>query len=133
MRKYDIPSDLLYTEEHEWVRIRGNKIVECGITDYAQKSLSDIVYVELPEVGKKIKKGDIVCTVESVKAVSDVFSPLSGRIIETNTRLKEEPSLINSSPYEKGWIFRLEVEGKDEKLLSPEEYKDLIEKIEGGR
>lgn len=132
MRKYEIPSGLFYTEEHEWVDIKDN-IGICGITDYAQKSLSDIVYVELPEVGREVKRGEIVCTVESVKAVSDVFSPLSGKIVDINMRLKSEPSLINSSPYSEGWIFKIQIKESSDGLLSDDDYRKLIDKIESGR
>lgn len=132
IRKYEFPPDLLYTEEHEWIRIR-NGIGDCGITDYAQKSLSDIVYVELPQVNREVKKGEVVCTIESVKSVSDVFSPVDGTIKEINHRLKQEPNLINQSPYGDGWIFRIEIKGSKDGLLSAEEYKKLIEKIEGGK
>lgn len=132
MRKYEFPADILYTEEHEWIRIKDG-IGDCGITDYAQKSLSDIVYVDLPEIGREVKKGEVVCTIESVKAVSDVFSPVDGVINGTNERLKHEPNLINQSPYSEGWIFRIEIKGGKEGLLSSEEYQKLIERIEGSR
>ncbi len=134
--KYEIPEDLLYTEEHEWVKVDGD-IAICGITDYAQKSLSDIVFVELPEVGKKVEKGEVVCTVESVKAVSDVYAPMSGEVVEVNEKLESSPELINNSPYKDGWIFKLKVAGDNEKnkegLLSPEEYRKLVEELEEGR
>jgi glycine cleavage system H protein len=132
--KYEVLPDLLYTSEHEWVKIEG-KIATCGITDYAQKSLSDIVFVELPQVGKEVKSGEVVCVVESVKAVSDVFSPVSGKIIDVNKKLESEPSLINKSPYKEGWIFKVEIEEKENgfKLLSAEEYQKLLEEIEQGR
>jgi glycine cleavage system H protein len=133
MPKYQIPSDLMYTEEHEWVRMIDD-IAVCGITDYAQKSLSDIIFVELPEVGKIVNKGDVVCTIESVKAVSDVFSPVSGEIIEVNKQLEKEPSFINKSPYGEGWIFKLKVSDKDfSHLLTAEKYLELLQKIEEGR
>ncbi len=132
MVRYHVPPNLLYTEEHEWIDIKGD-IGICGITDYAQKSLSDVVFVELPEVGKKISKGDVVCTVESVKAVSEIYAPLSGELIEVNRQLEVEPGLINQSPYDKGWIFKLKLEGQVETddLLSAEEYQKLLEEIEG--
>lgn len=132
--KYEVLPDLLYTSEHEWVKIEG-KIATCGITDYAQKSLSDIVFVELPQVGKEVKSGEVVCVVESVKAVSDVFSPVSGKIIDVNKKLESEPSLINKSPYKEGWIFKIEIEGEENgfNLLSAEEYQKLLEEIEQGR
>jgi glycine cleavage system H protein len=133
MPKYEIPSDLMYTEEHEWVRIIDNVAI-CGITDYAQKSLSDIIFVELPEIGKSVNKGDVVCTVESVKAVSDVFSPVSGEITEVNKQLEKEPSFINKSPYGDGWIFKVKISDIDfSHLLTPEKYLELLQKIEEGR
>jgi len=133
MVKYEIRDDLLYTEEHEWAKIEGDNAT-CGITDYAQKSLSDIVFVELPEIGKEVKKGDIVCSVESVKAVSDIYSPLTGKIIEVNEELKSSPELINKSPYDEGWIFKLQLNEKDTSgLLTPEEYRKLIEQLEEGK
>ncbi|MFZ8804131.1 MAG: glycine cleavage system protein GcvH [Candidatus Calescibacterium sp.] len=133
MPKYEVPSDLMYTEEHEWVRITDNFAI-CGITDYAQKSLSDIIFVELPEIGKIVNKGDVVCTVESVKAVSDVFSPVSGEIIEVNKQLEKEPSFINKSPYGDGWIFKVKISDIDfSHLLTPEKYLELLQKIEEGR
>jgi glycine cleavage system H protein len=133
MPKYEVPLDLMYTEEHEWVRITDNVAI-CGITDYAQKSLSDIIFVELPEIGKIVNKGDVVCTVESVKAVSDVFSPVSGEIIEVNKQLEKEPSFINKSPYGDGWIFKVKISDRDlSHLLTPEKYLELLQKIEEGR
>ncbi len=134
MKKYEVPDNLLYTKEHEWIKVDGDKAI-CGITDYAQKSLSDIVFVETPEIGREIKKNEVVCTIESVKSVSDVYSPTSGKIVDANERLKNEPDLINKSPYEDGWIFKLELADKSEleDLIKPEEYRELIRKIEEGR
>jgi glycine cleavage system H protein len=96
--------------------------------------LSDIVFVELPEIGKEVKKGDIVCSVESVKAVSDIYSPLTGKIIEVNEELKSSPELINKSSYDEGWIFKLQLNDKDTSgLLTPEDYRKLIEQLEEGK
>jgi len=124
-----IPNDLLYTETHEWVRVEDNQIT-IGITDYAQSQLKDVVYVELPEIGSIYKKGDPIGSVESVKTVSDIFSPVSGRVRETNIALKDQPDLINKDPYGKGWIVRMEVSDKKELLglLSAKAYEDFLSK-----
>jgi glycine cleavage system H protein len=102
-----IPEDLKYTREHEWARREGESNVICGITDHAQEQLTDIVFVELPEGDKKVKQGEQIAVVESVKAVSDIFSPISGTIVETNKELEDTPELINSDPYGDGWIFKI--------------------------
>jgi len=122
------PEELKYTEEHEWVKVEGD-IAIVGITDFAQNELSDIVYVELPEVGKNIKKGDVIATVEAVKTVADVYSPVSGEIIEVNEKLKDEPSIINNDPYGEGWIAKVKMENPEEinALLDHVAYKKLVE------
>jgi len=122
------PEELKYTEEHEWVKVEGD-IAIVGITDFAQNELSDIVYVELPEVGKNIKKGDVIATVEAVKTVADVYSPVSGEIIEVNEKLKDEPSIINNDPYGEGWIAKVKMENPEEinALLDHAAYKKLVE------
>jgi glycine cleavage system H protein len=105
----DVPDDLKYTAEHEWVRTTdGSKTVRVGITDYAQEALGDVVYVSLPETGASVQKGSAVGEVESTKSVSDIYSPLSGTVTARNDRLDEQPELINSDPYGEGWIFELE-------------------------
>lgn len=106
----DIPDDLKFTEEHEYVRSTGDNIVEVGITDYAQGELGDIVFVELPSVGTKLAKHDVFGTIEAVKAVSELFSPLAGEVTEVNSRLDQEPALVNSDPYGAGWMIRMRVE-----------------------
>ena len=103
----NIPDDLRYTEEHEYVRTTGDGLVEVGITDYAQGELGDVVYVELPAVGTKLGKHDVFGTIEAVKAVSELFSPLAGEVVEINSRLDGEPALVNSDPYGSGWLIRL--------------------------
>ena len=103
----NIPDDLRYTEEHEYVRTTGEGLVEVGITDYAQGELGDVVYVELPTVGTKLAKHDVFGTIEAVKAVSELFSPLAGEVVEINSRLDGEPALVNSDPYGAGWMIRL--------------------------
>ncbi len=124
----NIPEDLKYTQEHEWVKAEG-EIATIGITDYAQSELSDIVYLELPEVGKTLQKGDVITTLEAVKTVADVYTPVSGEIIEVNEKLKDQPGLINEDPYGEGWIVKIRMSNPDElnELLSAEEYKNIIE------
>jgi glycine cleavage system H protein len=102
----NIPDDLRYTEEHEYVRKSGD-IVEVGITDYAQGELGDVVYVELPAAGTKLGKHDVFGTIEAVKAVSELFSPIAGEVTEINSRLDQEPALVNSDPYGAGWMIRI--------------------------
>ncbi|MBE0433839.1 glycine cleavage system protein GcvH [candidate division WOR-3 bacterium] len=118
-----------YTKEHEWVKIDGDTAVE-GLTDYAQSELSDIVMVELPAVGKQVKKGDAIGTIEAVKAVSDLYAGLSGEVIDVNDKVVAEPALINKDPYGGGWLYKVKVADPKEarELLSPEQYKELIEK-----
>jgi glycine cleavage system H protein len=106
----NIPDDLRYTEEHEYVRKTGDGLVEVGITDYAQGELGDVVYVELPSVGTKLGKHDVFGTIEAVKAVSELFSPIAGEVVEINPRLDGEPALVNSDPYGAGWMIRLKPE-----------------------
>ena len=106
-------ADLRYTEEHLWVHAEGSN-ARFGITDHAQKELEEIVYVELPEVGRKVKKGDIVCTIESVKSTNDLPCPLSGTIHSVNTQLRDEPEIINDDPLGAGWIFTLHMENPAE-------------------
>ena len=103
----NIPDDLRYTEEHEYVRKTSDGNVEVGITDYAQGELGDVVYVELPSVGTKLGKHDVFGTIEAVKAVSELFSPLAGEVVEINGRLDGEPALVNSDPYGAGWMIRI--------------------------
>ena len=123
-----VPSELLYTEDHEWARVDGNAVV-IGITDYAQDELGDIVYVELPLVGEKVEQGDPFGVVESVKAASDLFTPVSGEVTETNDGLEDAPELVNSDPYGDGWMIKLAAsnwESEKENLLEASAYEDLI-------
>ncbi|MCS7217122.1 MAG: glycine cleavage system protein GcvH [Candidatus Bipolaricaulota bacterium] len=122
-----VPKELRYTKEHEWVRLEDGR-ARVGITHHAQKSLGDIVYVELPPPGRVAKKGERVATVESVKAVGEVFSPLSGKVVEVNPAVAASPDLINKDPYGQGWLFALEVADarEVEALLSPEAYEELL-------
>ena len=122
----EIPTELLYTEEHEYVkRTDEADVVQVGITDYAQGELGDVVYVELPKVGDSFGRSDVFGTVEAVKAVSELFSPLAGEVEAINPRLDKEPGLVNSDPYGDGWMLRLRVKNAAEmdQLLGPDEYK----------
>ena len=123
----NVPLDLKYAKSHEWVRIKGD-VATVGITDHAQHELTDVVFVELPEVGRKIKAGDTCAVVESVKTASDIYSPLSGEITEANADVVADPALVNSEPYENGWFFRIKIANPDElkALLGPEQYKTQI-------
>jgi glycine cleavage system H protein len=124
MSGYNIPEDLRYSKEHEWVKIEDDAVI-IGITDYAVKSLHDIVYVSLPEVGLKVDQGSVVATVESIKAVSEVYSPAGGVVVEVNKTLDMKPEKINTSPYNEGWIFKLKsinLEDDSKKLMKSGEY-----------
>ena len=127
----DNPIDRKYTKEHEWIKIDGETVI-LGITNFAQDQLMDVVFVELPEVGKQIEQNGNLCVVESVKSVSDIFSPISGEIVEVNNTLEDSPALINNDPFEDGWIVKLKV--KDEKdleqLMTAEEYDKFLTGIE---
>ena len=121
------PDNLKYTKEHEWCKIDDN-IAVVGITDFAQGELGDIVFVEFPNLNDEIKQNDTVGTIEAVKTVADIYSPLSGTIIEINESLESEPNLINDSPYDNGWIFKIKINSKDEfnNLLDSNSYKKII-------
>jgi glycine cleavage system H protein len=120
----NIPGDLLYTKDDEWIRVDGNEAV-VGITDYAQDSLSDIVFVELPDAGDTFGAGDIFGTVESVKAAADLYMPIDGEILESNEQLLDAPEIINSSPYGDGWMIKIKIEDESQldDLMDPEAYK----------
>jgi glycine cleavage system H protein len=123
----EYPEDLRYTEDHEWLRRDGDRIT-IGITDHAQKALGDIVFVELPSVGAKVSKGDNLATVESVKAVGDVFAPLDGAVAEVNSELESAPQQINEEPYGKGWIVVLEASDPSavENALTASAYREIV-------
>ena len=123
----EIRDDLKYTETHEWLKIKGNKAL-VGITDHAQSELTDIVFVELPEVGNEIKKGEELCVVESVKSVSEIYAPLSGNVVNVNKKLDDSPEIVNESPYDDGWLVEIEIKDKSEidGLLDAESYKKMI-------
>lgn len=119
-----IPEELLYSADHEWVKIEGN-VATCGISDHAQHSLTDIVFVELPESGRGVRQGEQVAVVESVKAASDVYSPVSGTVIAVNSELENAPELVNQDPYGKGWMFRIELAAQSgkENLMDAAAYR----------
>jgi glycine cleavage system H protein len=121
----NIPEDLRYTESHEWVRMEGDTAT-IGITDYAQDELGDVVFIELPEEGDAFGAGESFGTVESVKAVSDLYTPVSGEVVEVNSALEDAPENINEDPYGEGWIVRLRTTDEAD-LLSPEEYEKVVE------
>ncbi|HUV08168.1 MAG TPA: glycine cleavage system protein GcvH [Spirochaetia bacterium] len=125
------PKDLMYSKEHEWVRIEGKEAV-IGISDYAQEELGDITFVELPDEGREVKKMEMFATIESVKAASDIFAPLSGKIVKVNENLTEKPEIINESPYEEGWICRILVSdpGESQSLMSAAEYDKYLKGLE---
>jgi glycine cleavage system H protein len=118
-----------YTKEHEWVKVEGDTAIE-GITDYAQSELSDIVMVEPPAVGKKVKAGEAVGTIEAVKAVTDIFAGVSGEVVEVNDKVVSDPSIINKDPYGEGWMYKVKMDDPKEidGLLGADQYKELIEK-----
>ena len=124
----EFPPHLKYTKEHEWARIEGNRVV-VGITDFAQEELGDVVFVELPEVGTSVEVAGTFGVVESVKAVSDLYAPVSGTIVEVNLVLEDRPELVNQSPYGEGWMIVIEMSNTEaiQQLLSAEEYQTYID------
>jgi len=122
-----VPDNLNYTEEHEWLKVQEDGQARIGITDYAQDSLSDVVFVELPEVGDQFTRGDVMAVAESVKAASDIYAPISGKIVSINEKLEESPELVNESPYEFGWMVLIEPEGEVNGLLDAASYRESID------
>jgi glycine cleavage system H protein len=124
----EIKNDLKYTETHEWLKLKGN-LAQIGITDHAQSELTDIVFVELPEIGKQVKKGEELCIVESVKSVSEIYSPITGKVTKINDKLEDTPEKVNESPYEEGWLVEIEIQDKSEinSLLDSDSYKKTIQ------
>lgn len=123
----NVPKELSYTENHEWVRHEGD-VLTIGITDFAQAELGDIIFVEFPELGQKLVKNDPFGTIEAVKTVADLFAPVSGKVIEINSSIEDNPEFLNEEPYSKGWLVKIELtESKDvENLLSADQYTDII-------
>ena len=123
----NIPSDLLYTKDHEWIKIE-NGIATVGITDYAQGELGDIIFIELPEIGNSVQADDSIGTIEAVKTVADIYSPMNGEISEVNINLEDNPDSINTDPYDSGWIIKLNnFTNNDDNYLTPDQYKSLIQ------
>lgn len=124
----EIPGELRYTKSHEWIRRMDDGHFEVGVTDHAQDHLGDMVFVELPEVGSTVGAGDECAVVESVKAASDIYAPVNGEIVETNTALDNNPELVNQSPYAEGWLYRLrpDDEGDWDELLDADSYQELL-------
>ena len=124
----NIPEELKYTEEHEWVRIEDN-IAIVGITDFAQGELGDIVYLEIDTLDSQIDSNEVFGTVEAVKTVSDLFMPITGKVIEVNPNLEDKPELVNEDPYGEGWIIKIDIseQSQIDSLLSPSDYKNLID------
>ena len=127
----NIPADLKYTESHEWVRAEADGTVTVGITEFAQDALGDIVFVEVPEEGKQVGKGDDAAVVESVKAASDVYAPVSGTIVEGNPALEDNPALVNEDPEGEGWFFRMSLSDTSELdgLMDEGKYQDFVSKL----
>ena len=121
----NIPADLKYTKEHEWVRDLPSGNISMGITDFAQGALGDIVYVQLPKIGEQITSGKVCGEVESTKSVSEIFAPVSGKVVSINDSLSNSPELINSDPYNAGWLLEIELSETDGDLLSPDEYGQI--------
>ena len=124
----NVPENLMYTDDHEWVLVDGNK-GKIGITDYAQDALGDVVFVDPPNIGENVSSGQTVSEVESTKSVSDIYAPLTGKVVEVNSELDDSPELLNSDPYGEGWIFIMEITDQTsvDALLAPEQYRELIE------
>lgn len=122
-----IPAELKYAKSHEWLRVSGTEAV-VGITDHAQHELTDIVFVELPQVGRKVKAGESCAVVESVKTASDIYSPVSGEILETNKAVVDDPALVNNQPYDQGWFFKIRLAnpGELDPLLSADQYRAQV-------
>ena len=126
----ELPGDLLYTAEHEWLRKEEDGSVTIGITDHAQAALGDLVYVELPEVGQELESGAEMAVVESVKAASDVYAPVAGKVQAINEALADDPETINTDPYGEGWIVRVEPGDDAVDTMSPDEYQEFLDKLE---
>jgi len=129
--KYRVPTDRYYTKEHEWCLIEEGNKARIGITDYAQSELGDIVYVELPELNQEVEQNDTIANIESVKSVSPVYSPVSGKIVDINSELENSPELVNEYPYEDGWICVIEMRDPSEveDLLTAEEYAEYLKEL----
>ena len=128
----ELPGDLLYTKEHEWLRREDDGTVTVGVTDHAQSALGDLVYVELPEIDQELEADGEMAVVESVKAASDVYAPIDGKVVGVNEDLTDDPEVINNDPYGAGWIVRIQPSASidDADLLAPDEYQALLDELE---
>ena len=124
----NVPSNLHYTKDHEWVKVESDGTVTVGITDYAQSALGDVTFIDLPKIGKQLESADVFGTVESVKAASDLYSPVSGEVIAINSSLNDTPDLVNREPYEKAWMIKMKLKSAAEldKLLDSSSYQSLL-------
>jgi len=124
----NVPKDLMYTNDHEWIKF-DNNIITIGITDFAQGELGDIIFVELPEVGREIEKDEAFGTIEAVKTVTDLISPVTGKVVDINDDIEDSPEFVNEDCYGKGWFVKIDIAdlGEKDKLLSAEDYQALIE------
>jgi len=129
--EYEVQEGLLYTRDHEWIKVEGN-VITIGVTDYGQKKLREVVYVELPTIGQRVEEGEAIATLESVKASAEVYTPASGKVIEVNSKLVDSPELVNDDPYGDGWIAKIELEEEREfeDLMEPDEYRKYLEDLE---
>jgi len=130
--KWNVPNGLFYTETHEWAKEENGSVVEVGITDYAQDKLGGVVFVELPEEGDVLSKGESIAVIESVKAVVDTYAPVTGKVVEVNRELEDRPEALNEAPYEEGWILKMEMENRQEleELMEQEQYREHVIKQE---
>lgn len=130
--RYSVPEGLYYTRDHEWVKLTGKRTALIGITDYAQRKLREIIYVELPQPQTRVVQKQVIATVESVKASVDIYAPLTGKLLEVNTKLADSPELINDSPYDDGWLARFEIADESElqTLMEADEYSRYIAELE---
>lgn len=126
----ELPGDLRFTAEHEWLRQEEDGSVTIGITDHAQSALGDLVYVELPEVDQELESGNEMAVVESVKAASDVYAPISGVVVEVNEQLADDPEKINADPYGDGWIVRVQPGEESVETMSPDEYQEFLDELD---
>ncbi|MEM9690309.1 MAG: glycine cleavage system protein GcvH [Pseudomonadota bacterium] len=126
----ELPGDLLYTDEHEWLRREDDGSVTIGITQHAQAALGDLVYVELPEIDQQVDAGGDMAVVESVKAASDVYAPIAGTVVAVNETLSDDPETINNDPYGDGWIVRLKPTGDEGSLMSPDDYQTFLDELD---
>jgi len=126
----ELPGDLKFTKEHEWLRQEEDGTVTIGITDHAQSALGDLVYVELPEIGHEVEAGGEMAVVESVKAASDVYAPIAGEVVAINEELADDPEKINGDAYGDGWIVRMKPSDEDAETLTPDEYQEFLDELE---